>query len=155
MMSELVRVYSNEEHLDEVPELIERFASPMTPHVNSYNGNRLVMHRELDLEEELLVHLYALGHEVAADKLTDWILGAKSHSVKSKLGNMKQARKIHYDDGVAKITPPGVEEAEEIVDEYFGGDIPDVERRDEQLTDCFFHQSSSASASSCVPAYCR
>lgn len=135
MLAELVRVYSDEDHLDDVAELIEQLAAPMTPYVDSYNGKRLVMHRELGLEEELLVHLYALGHEVEAEKLIEWIIGSNSHTIKSKLGNMKQARKVHYEDGVAKITPLGVEEAEEIIEEHFGGEIPDVERRDEQLAD--------------------
>lgn len=135
MLSELVRVYSDEDNLDDVAELIEQFASSLTPYIDSYNGNRLVMHRNLDLEEELLVHLHALGHEVDAEQLTEWIIGSNAHSVKSKLGNMKQSRKVHYDEGRAKITPIGVEEAEEIIEEYFDGDIPDVERRDEQLID--------------------
>lgn len=105
----------------------------MTPYIDSYDGKRLVMHRDLELEEELLVHLYALGREVDADSLTEWIIGANSHTVKSRLGNMKQARKIHYEDGIAIITPLGVEEAMDIVEEHFGGEIPDVERRNEQM----------------------
>jgi hypothetical protein len=107
----------------------------MTPYIDSYNGKRLVMHRELDLEEEILVHLYALGREVDADTLSDWIIGSDGHKLKSRLGNMKQSRKVHYEDGAAKITSLGVEEAEEIVDEYFDGDIPDVKRRDKQMVD--------------------
>lgn len=134
MLAELVRVYSDEDHLDDVAEIIEQLAAPMTPYIDSYNGNRLLMHRELDLEEELLVHLYALGQEVEAEKLTEWIIGSNGHIVKSKLGNMKQSRKVHYDNGTAKITPLGVEEAEEIIDKYFGGTIPDVRRRNNQMT---------------------
>lgn len=135
MLSELVRIYGDKDHLDEVAELIEGLAAPMTPYIDDYNGKRLVMHRELELEEELLVHLHATGRETDADKLTEWIMGADGHKVKSKLGNMKQARKVHYEDGMAKITPLGVEEAEEIIDEHFDGEIPDVERRNKQLVD--------------------
>jgi uncharacterized protein (DUF849 family) len=103
--------------------------------IQEVHGKRLVMHRELGLQEEVLVHLYALSHEVEADQLTAWIIGSNAHSVKSTLGTMKKSRKLHYDDGVAKITPIGVEEAEEVIEEYFDGAIPDVERRDEQMVD--------------------
>ncbi|APX95721.1 hypothetical protein [Natronorubrum daqingense] len=133
MLAEMLRVYSDEDHLDNVAEIIEQLAAPMTPYIDSYNGNRLVMHRELGLQEELLVHLYALGTEVAAEKLTEWIVGSNGHSVKSNLGSMKKSRQVHYDDGKAKITPLGVEKAEEIVEEYFNGAIPDMERRNKQM----------------------
>ncbi len=135
ILAEMTRVYSDEDHLDDVAEIIEELAAPMTPYIDSYNGKRLVMHRELDVQEEILVHLYALGHEVESDKLAEWIIDSNAHSVKSTLGNMKQSRKIHYEDGVAKITPIGVEQAEKIIEEYFDGAIPDVERRDEQMVD--------------------
>jgi|GEM_PF-4637115 len=135
MLSELVRVYSDAEHRDEVAQLIQKLAAPMTPYVDSYNGNRIVMDDDLELEEEILVHLYALGHEVEADKLSDWIIGATGAQISGTLGSMKQKRKVHYEDGVAKITPIGVEAAEEIIGEYFGGDIPEIERRDEQMAE--------------------
>lgn len=133
MLSELVRVYSDADHLDEVAELIEQLAAPMTPYVDDYNGNRILMSKDLDLEEEILVHLYALGHEVDSDKLEDWIIGANGREVGGTLGSLKQNRKVHYEDGMAKITPIGVDVAEEIVEEHFDGSIPDIERRDEQM----------------------
>jgi quinol monooxygenase YgiN len=133
MLSELLRTYSDAEHRDEVAELIEQLANPMTPYVDTYNGNRIVMSQELDLQDELLVHLYALGREVGSETLAEWIIGADPHKVGSCLGNLKQKRMVHYEDGVAKITPIGAEEAEKIVEENFNGSIPDIERRDEQM----------------------
>lgn len=135
MLSELVRIYGDEDHLDDVAELIEELAAPMTPYIDNYNGKRLVMHRELELEEEILVHLHSIGREVDANKLTEWIMGADSHKVKSRLGNMKKSRKVHYEGGMAKITPLGVEDAQEVINEYFDGNIPDVRRRNKQLVD--------------------
>lgn len=129
MLVELLRVYGDEDNVDEIAQLIEELASPLTPYIDSYQGKRLVMSRELALEQELLVHLHALGREVSADKLTEWIPDADAHRVKSKLGNMKQARKIHYEDGMAKITTLGVEEAGEIIEEHFDTGIPNLSRR--------------------------
>lgn len=118
MLAEILRVYGDENNINEIAELIEELATPISPYIDSYNGKRLVMHRELELEQELLVHLRD-GQEVNADKLTEYIPEADGHRVKSKLGNMKQSRKVHYEDGTAKITPIGAEEAEEIINEYF------------------------------------
>ena len=133
MLSELLRIYTDAEHRDDVAKLIEQLATPMTPYVDTYNGNRIVMSEDLELQEELLVHLYAFGREVDSEILTEWIIGADKHTVGSCLGNLKQKRKVHYEDGVAKITPVGVQEAKEIVEENFDGNIPDIERRDEQM----------------------
>jgi hypothetical protein len=133
MLSELVRVYSDADDRDKIAQLIEQLAAPMTPYVDNYNGNRIVMSNNLDLEDEILVHLYALGREVKFDKLNDWIIGANSPAISGTLGRLKQNRKVHYEDGMAKITPIGVEVAEKIVEEHFGGEIPDIERRDKQL----------------------
>lgn len=135
MLSELVRVYSDSEHRDEVALLIEQLAAPMTPYVDNYNGNRIVMTKDLELEEEILVHLYALGNEVDSDELVDWIIGANGREIGGTLGSLKQNRKIHYEDGIAKITPLGVDDAEKIVQEHFDGNIPDLERRDTQMAD--------------------
>lgn len=121
-----------ENHMDEIADLIEELADPVTPYVDSYEGKRLVMHMELELEQELLVHLHTLGREVSADKLSKWIPEGNPHRVKSKLGNMKQSRKVHYENGIAKITPIGVDEAEEIIDEYFESGIPELSRRADQ-----------------------
>jgi hypothetical protein len=132
MLTELLRVYGDENHVDEIADLIEELADPVTPYVDSYEGKRLVMHMELELEQELLVHLHTLGREVSADKLSEWLPEGNPHRVKSKLGNMKQSRKVHYEDGMAKITPIGVEEAEEIIEEYFESGIPELSRHAEQ-----------------------
>lgn len=118
MLIELLRVYGDENHVDEIADLIEELADPVTPYIDSYNGKQRVMHTGLELEQELLV-LLRIGQEVSADKLTENILEADGHRVKSKLGNMKQSRKVHYEEGTAKITPIGAEEAEEIINEYF------------------------------------
>lgn len=134
MLSEMVRVYSDTEDRDEVAQIIEQLAAPITPYVDNYNGSRIVMSKDLELEEEILVHLYALGREVDSDNLVDWIIGASSREIGGTLGSLKQNRKVHYEDGMAKITPMGVKEAEEIVEEHFNGKIPDIERRDKQMT---------------------
>lgn len=126
MLSELVRVYGDDEHLDDIAELIEDFAAPLTPYIDNYKGKRIVMNRGLDLEEEIIIHLHSEGKEVAAEQLVEWIPDENGHKIKSKLGNLKQARKVHYEDGMAKITPLGVEDAEDIIDEKFGGKIPDI-----------------------------
>lgn len=135
MLAELLRVYGDEDDVDEIANMIEDLASPNTPYIDSYDGKRLIMSQELDVEEELLVHLQALGTEVDADTLSEWIMEADAHTVKSRLGNLKQARKVHYEDGIAKITPLGVEEAEEIIDEHFESGVEDLSRRDEQLAE--------------------
>ncbi|MCO8254524.1 hypothetical protein NKF26_11995 [Haladaptatus sp. AB618] len=135
MLAEMVRVYGNEDDVDEIATMIDQLASPNTPYIDSYNGKRLIMTRELDPTEEILVHLQALGSEIDADTLSGWIMNADAHSVKSRLGNLKQSRKVHYEDGVAKITPLGVEEAREIIEEHFDSDIDDLSRRDEQLAE--------------------
>ncbi len=135
MLSELVRVYSDADHRDDVAQLISQLAAPMTPYVDSYNGKRIVMSNDLELDDEILVHLYASGREVDSDKLEDWIIGADGRQIGGTLGSLKQNRKVHYEDGMAKITPIGVEEAEDIVEEHFDGEIPDIERRDAQMAD--------------------
>jgi len=135
MLAELLRVYGDEGEVDEIAELIEELAQPLNPYIDSYNGKRVIMSRELDVKEELLVHLHAVGREVDADQLAEWILGANGHTIKSKLGNMKQARQVHYEDGMAKITPLGVEEAKEIIEEHFDEGIPDVARREQQMAE--------------------
>lgn len=135
MLAELLRVYGDEDDIDEIASMIGKLASPNTPYIDSYNGKRLIMSQDLDVEEELLVHLQALGTEVDADTLSEWVMGADAHTVKSRLGNLKQARKVHYEDGVAKITPRGIDEAEEIIAEHFESGIDEISRRDEQLTE--------------------
>ncbi|WP_276259900.1 hypothetical protein [Haloglomus litoreum] len=132
MLAELLRIYGDEDEVDQIAELIEELSQPLNPYIDSYNGKRVIMSRELDVEQELLVHLHAIGREVEADKLTEWILGADGHTVKSKLGNMKQARKVHYDEGMAKITSIGSEEAESIIEEHFDEGIPEVSRREQE-----------------------
>lgn len=126
MLTELVRVYADEDDMDEIARLIEEFASPNTPYIDGYAEKRIIMSRDLDVREEILVHLFAAGMEVDADDLTEWIPNANSHAVRSKLGNLKQARKIHYEDGKAKITPLGMEDAEAIIDEHFESGIEEL-----------------------------
>ena len=133
MLSELVRVYSDAEHRDDVAQLIEQLAEPMTPYVDNYNGNRIVMSNDLNLEEEILVHLYASGREIESDKLENWIIGADGPEITGTLGSLKQNRKVHYENGVAKITPIGVQQAECIIDEYFDGGVSDSKYRDEEM----------------------
>lgn len=135
MLSELLRVYGSEDDVDQIASHIEAFAAPNTPYIDDYNGKRLVMSQELDVREEILVHLQAIGREVDAETLADWIIESDVHSVKSTLGRLKQSRKVHYEDGTAKITPLGVEEAEEIIEENFDGAIQSIERRDEQMAE--------------------
>lgn len=133
ILIELLREYGSEDDVDEIAGLIEEFAAPLTPYIDSYEGKRIIMSRELDVEEEILVHLYAYGKTLEADTLVEWIIDANGHTVKSKLGNLKQARKVHYEDGRAKITSLGSDDAKEIIKEHFDSGIEDLSRRDEQL----------------------
>lgn len=135
ILTELLRIYGDEDDVDEIATMIDGLASPMTPYIDSYQGKRLIMSQELSVEEEILVHLYAYGRPLDAEKLADWIIEADAHSVKSKLGNLKQARKVHYENGVAKITTLGIQEAEDIINEHFESGIGDLKRRDEQLAE--------------------
>lgn len=134
MLAELVRIYGNEDHIDEVAAWIEELATPQTPYIDSHEGKRIIMSRELSTNEEILVHLYALGSAADAETLTDWIPGADSQDVGGSLGSLKQARKVHYEDGTAKITSLGVEEAEKLVAEHFDDDLETMSRRAEQRT---------------------
>ena len=131
MLTDLLRIYGDEDDIDEIAGLVEELAAPLTPYIDSYNGKRIIMSRELDVDEEILVHLYAIGREVDADTLTEWVPGADGHKVKSTLGRLKQAREARYDSATAKITPLGIERAEEIIDEHLDG-IDSLSRRHEQ-----------------------
>lgn len=135
ILTELLREYGNkhDDDVDDIAAQIEDIASPLTPYIDSYEGKRIIMSRELSVEEEILVHLHAYRKALEADTLSEWIIDANGHTVKSKLGNMKQAKKVHYEDGMAKITPLGSAEAESIIDEQFEGDIEAIRDRDEKL----------------------
>jgi hypothetical protein len=135
ILTELLREYGDETDVDEIAALIEELAAPLTVYIDSYEGKRIIMSRELSVEEEILVHLHAYGDELDSDTLSEWIIDAKAHTVKSKLGNLKQAREVHYEDGMAKITSLGSERAQTIISEHFEDGLRDVERRNNQLAE--------------------
>lgn len=127
MLAEMVRIYTGSKNRDEVARLIDQLAAPMTPYVDVYSGSRLVMSSDLSVREEVLVHLHSLGREADSDELADWIIDASHRQITGTLGRLKQERKAHYQDGSAKITPLGAEEAKAIIEENFGGKIPRIE----------------------------
>lgn len=119
MLAELLRIYGSEDHLDDIADMIEELGSPMMPYIAAHDGHRLIMSRDLTLEQEILIHLHLHGRELGAGQLEEWIPDHDGHRIRSRLGNLKQARKVFYEDGTAKITPLGSQDAEEIIEEHF------------------------------------
>lgn len=121
ILAELLRAYGDEDDMDEIADLIEELARPLTPYIDEHNGDRMIQHTELGVREEVLIHLHSSTGEVDADDLVDWIPGEDSRSVKGALGRLKQDRKVWYDndEGTARIASLGAEEAREIEAEHF------------------------------------
>lgn len=125
VLTELLYEYGDDEDIDIIAETIDALAAPLTPYIDTFEGSRIVMSEGLSLTDEILVHLHLYGRPLDADNLAEWIIGEDAHSVKSTLGNLKQQRKVHYEEGVAKITSLGSSRAEQIIDEQFEDGIQD------------------------------
>lgn len=122
ILAEFIRNYGDEDDMDKIAEMIENLADPIVPYVDQYKGVKMVMSTDLDLGEEILVHLLSsTGEAIDANSIVKGIPGADGRKVKGSLGRMKQDRLVWYDpdSGKAKITPLGAEKAREIVAENF------------------------------------
>ncbi|MFC7044610.1 hypothetical protein ACFQH6_03535 [Halobacteriaceae archaeon GCM10025711] len=127
ILGELLRVYGDEDHMDEIAQLIDELASPVTPFIDIHNGKRLIMNTDLTPPEEILIHLFVDGKELDSEELADWIPGASKQTIGGSLGQMKRDRLVYYEDGRAKITARGAKRAEEIIEENFDKPIhPDA-----------------------------
>lgn len=125
ILSELLRLYGEEEHMDKIAEIIDDLASPVVPYVDYYNGKRLLMHQELETREEILIHLFLDGGEIDAENLVEWIPGSDNRQIKGSLGALKSQRLVHYEDGIAAISSLGAKEAENLIKEHFEeGELP-------------------------------
>jgi hypothetical protein len=121
LLCELLYVFGEEEHHDEIAEFIESMATPVVPYIDQYEEKRLIMSNDLDTQQEILVHLFILGTDVPRDDLVDWIPGASPQQIGGTLGSLKQNRKVHYENGSVRITPIGAREAQEIIEEHLEG----------------------------------
>jgi len=118
LLCELLRIFGDRDHHDQIADYIESLATPIVPYIDQHEGTRLIMSTDLEVQQEVLVHLYVMGTTVPQDELVEWIPGASPKQVGGALGALKQQRKIHFEDGMAKITPIGAQEAQAIVDEH-------------------------------------
>lgn len=126
MLAELLRIYGDMNDMDTIANIITNLSDPHSSYIDEYDGRKMIQSTELDIKEEILVHLYyQSGREVDADKLVTWIPGANSRQVKGTLGRLKQSdnRLVWYKNGTACITSLGAEQAREIIEEKLSGNV--------------------------------
>lgn len=122
ILAEFVRIYGDAE-AEEARELIEGLARNVSPYIDEYKGKRMVMTGELNVPEEILVHLYNAPGDVHIDDLVEWIPAANdSNHVRTNLRRMEDRREVFYSGDYAKITPLGAEKAEKLIEEYLEND---------------------------------
>jgi hypothetical protein len=118
ILAELIRVYGSAKHIDEAAALIESLTRQVSPYIDDYEGRRLIMSNKLSVSQEILVHLYnwpAGGLDVSL--LNQWIPKVNMNHIRTSVRQLQYKRLVHYDGQNAKITPLGVKEVENILNQ--------------------------------------
>src|SRR4030042_553745 len=120
VLAELIRVYGSVKHIDEAAKIIENLTRQVSPYIDDYEGHRLIMSNKLSVSQEILVHLYnwPIG-DLDVNLLGQWIPKVNMNHVKTSLRQLQYRRLVHYDTQNAKITPLGVKEVKNILNQIY------------------------------------
>lgn len=114
ILAEFIRAYGTKD-IEKASKMIDYVSKVDIPFIDDYKGKKMIMNSKLTVTQEILIHLMSVGIELDVNKLVEWIPDTNLNHIRTVLRQQQRKRTVHYERDLAKITPLGIKEVEEII----------------------------------------